>query len=158
MPPEACAEPAEMPPAKLRIKIPRLPFGSAEDAWFWTMDALVSRRRGQAGGFIADAEDPARDSRACTPVERGCTPDDVLKCLDQLYRHRRIDLLHARVLRRWGERKTAPRPQRAHEKFDALIWREAIDRLEWPLRMRGIVQNPSEKSRNKGRPHAEDFR
>ena len=41
-------------------------------------------------------------------VARPCEPDDVVKCLDKLYRQRRIDLVHARILRRWGERQAAP--------------------------------------------------
>ncbi len=65
---------------------------------------------------------------------------DVVKCLDQLYRRRRIDVRHARILRAWGERQTAPNPAYAAERCDAQIWREALDRLEWPLRVKGIVE------------------
>jgi hypothetical protein len=43
-------------------------------------------------------------------VARPCEPDDVVKCLDRLYRQRRIDLTHARILRRWGERQAEPDP------------------------------------------------
>ena len=100
-------------------------FQSAEQAWFWTMGALVARREG------------TRSRGGATP--RPCEPDDVLRCLDQLYRRRRIDLLHARVLRFWGERQMAPDPGRARENSDWRIWREAMDRLEWPLRVKGIV-------------------
>ena len=63
----------------------------------------------------------------------------MVKCLDQLYRRRRIDLTHARILRIWGERGTAPSPAYATERADARLWREALDRLEWPLRVKGIV-------------------
>jgi hypothetical protein len=73
-------------------------------------------------------------------VSRPCEPDDVVKCLDTLYRQRRIDLLHARVLRAWGERQSAPSPAYASEKADWRIWREAMERLEWPLRVKGIVE------------------
>ena len=77
-------------------------------------------------------------------IPRPCDPDDVIKCLDTLYRQRRIDLRHARILRIWGERQTAPDPTRAGERAEARIWREAMDRLEWPLRVKGIVsQNNS---------------
>jgi hypothetical protein len=105
------------------------PFASAEDAWFWTMAALVARRDG-AGPVLNVGR-----------VARPCEPDDVVKCLDRLYRQRRIDLTHARILRIWGERETAPDPER--HKGDYRIWREAIDRLDWPLRMRGIVVTPT---------------
>lgn len=101
------------------------PFRSAEQAWFWTMAALVARREGTNGSGPR--------------TERPCDPDDVVKCLDQLYRRRRIDLQHARILRIWGERGMAPNPIYPLERSDSRLWREALDRLEWPLRVKGIV-------------------
>jgi hypothetical protein len=62
-----------------------------------------------------------------------------LKCLDALYRHRRIELLHVRILRIWGWRGMAPNPAWPRERCDARLWREALGRLDWPLRVRGIV-------------------
>ncbi len=118
---------------KLRLAAARAPFGTAEQAWFWTMGSLVARR---------SAQPPRAD--ASREIARSWTPEDVLKCLDQLYRRRRIDLLHARILRRWGERQVAPSPGRHWEKSDCRIWREAIGRLEWPLRMRGIVRQAND--------------
>ncbi|MBI0433767.1 hypothetical protein [Roseomonas sp. KE0001] len=106
------------------------PFRSAEEAWIWTMAALVARRDGAR--IVAGA------GRALRP----CEPDDVVKCLDRLYRQRRIDLVHARILRIWGERGEAPNPRYAREKNDWRIWTEALRRLEWPLRMKGIVEGP----------------
>ena len=103
------------------------PFRSAEEAWFWTMSALVTRRDG------------ARYTAGLGKVERPCEPDDVVKCLDTLYRRRRIDLVHARILRIWGERGSAPNPAYVAEKSDWKLRREALDRLEWPLRVKGIV-------------------
>lgn len=103
------------------------PFATGEEAWFWTMAALIARRDG------------ARITAGKGRVSRPCEPDDVIKCLDRLYRQRRIDLTHARILRIWGERGTAPDPRHLSEKRDWAIWREAIDRLEWPLRVKGIV-------------------
>lgn len=106
------------------------PFRSAEEAWFWTMAALVARRDGAR--IVAGA------GRAIRP----CEPDDVVKCLDRLYRQRRIDLVHARILRLWGERGESPDPRSLREKNDWRIWTEALRRLEWPLRMKGIVAGP----------------
>lgn len=103
------------------------PFRCAEEAWFWTMKALMARREG------------ARYTANQGLVPRPCVPDDVVRCLDTLYRRRRIDLVHARILRIWGERGIAPNPGYAGERCDARLWREAIDRLEWPLRVKGIV-------------------
>lgn len=103
------------------------PFTSAEEAWFWTMSALTARRDG------------ARISAGKGTTQRPCEPDDVIKCLDRLYRQRRIELTHARIMRIWGERGTAPSPRHATERGDHRLWREAMNRLEWPLRVKGIV-------------------
>jgi hypothetical protein len=103
------------------------PFGNAEDAWLWTMAALIARREG------------ARYTAKKGVVSRPCDPDDVVKCLDGLYRQRRIDLAHARILRIWGERQMAPSLAVAAERRDHRLWVEALERLEWPLRVKGIV-------------------
>jgi hypothetical protein len=114
-----------------RTTDPRLPatqpFRSAEDAWLWTMAALRARREG------------ARYTANQGLVNRPCEPDDVVRCLDALYRRRRIDLVHARILRAWGERQMAPDPAFATERVEFQLWREALQRLEWPLRVKGIV-------------------
>jgi hypothetical protein len=94
------------------------PFASAEEAWFWTMAALIARHDG------------ARLSAGRGGVLRPCEPDDVVKCLDRLYRQRRIELAHARILRVWGERG------------DVRLWREAMERLDFPLRQKGIIAGP----------------
>jgi len=103
------------------------PFRSAEEAWLWTMAALTARRDG--------ARYTANQGR----IVRPCEPDDVVKCLDTLYRRRRIELVHARILRIWGERQSAPNPAFIGERCDHRLWREALGRLEWPLRVKGIV-------------------
>jgi hypothetical protein len=112
--------------APLRVRTE--PFRSAEEAWFWTMAALMARRDG------------ARYTANNGLVARPCEPDDVVKCLDALYRRRRIDLAHARIMRIWGERRTAPNPAYAAECGDWRLWQEALERLEWPLRIKGIVE------------------
>ncbi len=111
----ACADRADASAAAFR---------SAADAWFWTMSALRARREGTG--------------RSGASVRRPCDPDDVVCCLDRLYRHRRIELRHARVLRDWGERQMAP-DARMGAGEEALLWREALCRLEAPLRAKGIV-------------------
>ena len=102
-------------------------FSNAEEAWFWTMAALRARREG------------ARYTANLGAVQRPCEPDDVVKCLDTLYRRRRINLEHARVLRRWGERQTPPSPTNRRDRNDWRLWREAMERLDWLLRVKGIV-------------------
>ncbi|MBL6459161.1 hypothetical protein JMJ55_27955 [Belnapia sp. T6] len=106
------------------------PFHSVEEAWFWTMKALIARRDG------------ARIVSGAGLVSRPCEPDDVVRCLDRLYRQRRIELAHARILRLWGERGSAPDPRQPREAGDARLWGEAMRRLDWPLRVKGIVTGP----------------
>jgi hypothetical protein len=103
------------------------PFGSAAEAWLWTMAALIARREG------------ARYTANKGLVSRPCDPDDVVRSLDGLYRQKRIDLAHARILRIWGERQMAPSRSVVAEQHDHRLWVEALERLEWPLRVKGIV-------------------
>ena len=103
------------------------PFSSAEEAWFWTMSALIARRDG------------ARIVAGAGAIQRPCEPDDVIRAIDRLYRQHRLDLAHARVLRVWGERGMAPDARTPSEMRDAQLWAEALQRLEWPLRVKGIV-------------------
>lgn len=114
-------------PARIEITDRIQPFRNAEEAWIWTMAALVARRDG------------ARYSANKGKIGRPCDPDDVVRSLDTLYRQRRIDLAHARILRIWGERGAAPDPTHKLEHADWKLWTEALERLEWPLRVKGIV-------------------
>src|ERR1700722_2270512 len=87
------------------------PFESAEQAWFWTVTTLAARRNRICGNGSA--------------IERPREPDDILKCLDRVPRTRRIELLHGRILRIYGERQTAPNPGRQGEFCDWKLWSEA---------------------------------
>lgn len=102
-------------------------FCNAEEAWLWTMAALTARAEGSCSA-------PKFGKKA-----RPCEPDDVIMCLDALYKARRINLAHARILRIWGTRRSAPDPAVPLERADSRIWDEALRALEWPLRMKGIV-------------------
>lgn len=97
------------------------PFSSAEAAWFWTMAVLESRHANR------------------TPPPGACAPEEVLRCVDDIYRRRRIVLLHARILRLYGRRGRAPVPGRPSERCDLILWREAMEHLDDRLRERGLV-------------------
>jgi hypothetical protein len=100
------------------------PFASAEEAWFWTASVLRARREGGSGG----------NGYRKPP----CEPDDILRCLDRLYRARLIDAAHAQVLQIWGERQMPPDPGRRGG-GERQLWREALERLSPILREKGIV-------------------
>ncbi|QXM23627.1 hypothetical protein KO353_09900 [Elioraea tepida] len=104
-----------------------VPFASAEEAWFWTMAGLSARAAG------------ARIVAGLGVKPRPCEPDDVVRCLDRLYRQRRIDLVHVRILKMYGERQVPPDPRHPADRSAWRLWREALDRLDWPLRLKGIV-------------------
>ena len=99
------------------------PFPSAEAAWFWT-SAMLERRA------------------ASPPIPAPCRPEEVLRCLDQLYRTRRIILLHAHVLRLYGRRGCPPSATRPSERCDHRLWTEAMAGLDAKLRRAGIVADP----------------
>jgi hypothetical protein len=101
------------------------PFSSAEDAWFWTMGALRARREGTRRGGGSPG--------------RPCDPDDVVRCLERLYRRNRITPAHARVLRFWGGRQVAP-DRCPRWESDCALWQEALARLDPMLREKGIVR------------------
>jgi hypothetical protein len=126
--PKAGHASAALRPGRRDAGLRPVPFSSSEEAWLWTMAALMARRDG--------ARYRARQGK----ITRPCEPDDVMKCLDTLYRSRRIDLGHARILRIWGERQLAPNPAHARERGDFRLWREAMERLEGLLRIKGIIE------------------
>jgi hypothetical protein len=101
------------------------PFATVDEAWFWTVAALTARREGAGHGGAR--------------CKRPCDPDDVMRCLDRLYRDRRIDVAHARVLRTWGERQIRPGCT-GKDAGDMMLWQQAMDRLRPVLRQKGIVQ------------------
>ncbi len=104
------------------------PFRSGEEAWFWTMAIILARRDGAGLAW--------RPDQALRP----CDPEDVIKCLNLLYERRCVALLHARILRVWGERQMAPDASVPGQADEARLWQQAMGRLEWALRGRGIVR------------------
>lgn len=90
-----------------------------ERAWFDAMKALAARHRGERVD--------------CTKA------DAVVQVIDRLYRQRRIDLAHARILRIWGERGTKPNSQNPAEMGDARLWAEVMAKMDYPLRCKGLL-------------------
>ena len=124
---EAPLQDATLRDAHLRdLHSRNLHFRDADAAWLWAASVLRAR------------QDPA-----APPAQPGpCRVEDVVKCLDVLYRAGTLELLHVRILRIWGWRGLAPRPGRLPERCDWRLWREATEALDGPLRRRGIVDGP----------------
>ncbi|CAO3447982.1 hypothetical protein [Azospirillum argentinense] len=104
------------------------PFGSAEEAWFWSVQAQDAKAAG------------ARIAAGRGLIQRPCEPGDVLCAVDRLYRRRLLIRDHLHVLVHYGRRLMAPDPERYREQRAHTLWREAFDRLRPVLREKGIVQ------------------
>jgi hypothetical protein len=103
-------------------------FDSAEEAWFWFMQANGAR------------QDGARIAANLGLYKRPCEPSDILKILERLRRHRRLDMHHFRVMRHYGDRMIAPEPDRPREAIAARLWAEAMDILNDVLIAKDIVR------------------
>lgn len=106
------------------------PFESAEQAWFWFIDAYQAKHEG------------ARIKAGLSLVPRPCEPLDILKIVDRLYRNRRLIWDHLLVLRHYGQRKMPPDDTRAKEIKAATLWTEALEKLEDVLIAKQIVERP----------------
>lgn len=105
------------------------PFRSAEEAWFWFIQAQAAR------------VDGAQMTMGEGLVPRPCEPLDILKVLDVLYRQRRLVTDHLLVLRHYGRRLMPPDPRRGREIRASRLWREAFDRIEPVLLRKGIIES-----------------
>lgn len=103
-------------------------FDNAQEAWLWFILAQEARNEG------------ARFTSGAALVARPCEPCDILKCVDRLYRNRRLVMDHLLVLRHYGKRQLPPDPRRVKEVRAFALWKEALDRLEPVLVRKGIVR------------------
>ncbi len=104
------------------------PFETAEEAWFWFVQAQEARNEG------------ARIVSGIGKGVRPCEPVDILKVLDRLYRQRRLLRDHLLVLRHYGRRLLPPDQKRVKEVRAWDLWSEALERIEPLLIRKGIVR------------------
>jgi hypothetical protein len=107
-----------------------VPFKSAEEAWFWFIQAQTARNEGakiQAGAGM---------------FNRPCEPVDIIKALERLYRARRVTMDHVMVLRHYGQRAMRPDVRRAKEVRAHQLWEQALEKLEEALVAKRIVVRP----------------
>lgn len=107
-----------------------VPFHTAEEAWFWFIQANQARLDG------------ARYKSGEGSVARPCEPIDILRILDRLYRTRRLMMDHLRVLRYYGIRQMAPEKWRRSEMRAATLWAEGMRALEPVLIAKKIMREP----------------
>ncbi len=100
------------------------PFATPEDAWVWY--SQCQRARDEGARYVA----------GLGAVIRPCSPDDIVREVRRLYRHRILRGAHLRVLVRFGCDSGVAI---GGDQTASRLWREALDRLEAPLRAKGIV-------------------
>lgn len=106
------------------------PFKSAEEAWFWFIQAQTARNEG------------AKISAGASLYSRPCEPVDIITAVERLYRGRRILMDHVMVLRHYGQRMLSPDPRRPKEMRAHKLWVEALTLLEESLVAKRIVVRP----------------
>lgn len=121
-------------PGKDRYYAPRpqpdkeaTPFQTAEEAWFWFIQAMQARSEG------------AKISAGLSDIVRPCEPVDILSTVERLYRSRRILMDHILVLRCYGRRQLPPDPRQRKEARADTLWKEALRELQEALVKKGIV-------------------
>ena len=115
-----------------------IPFNDAQEAWFWFIQAQAAKNDG------------ARFAAGQGLYPRPCEPIDILRILDSLYRQRRLQMDHLKVLRHYGRRQMAPDLRRTKETRAHEIWREALTIMEPVLERKGIIL-PVEKTKMKSK-------
>jgi len=113
---------------KNQPEIKTIPFDNVEEAWLWFILAQEARNEG------------ARFTAGAALMPRPCEPADILKCVDRLYRNRRLVMDHLLVLRHYGKRQLPPDQRRVKEVRAFSLWNEALERLEPVLVRKGIVR------------------
>lgn len=113
---------------RIPFAVDGVPFGSGEEAWFWSVQAHEAKAAG------------ARIVAGQGLVRRPCEPADVIRTVDRLFRRRLLVRDHLHVLVHYGRRLTAPDPERRREQRAHVLWLEAFERLVPALREKGIVQ------------------
>ncbi len=103
-------------------------FETVEEAWFWFIAAQEARNDG------------ARFTAGLGLIPRPCEPLDILKVVDNLYRHRRLLREHLLVLRHYGRRRLPPDERRVKEMRAHTLWHEALERIGAVLERKGIVR------------------
>lgn len=100
------------------------PFATPEDAWIWYSQCQRARDEG------------ARFREGIGAVSRPCAPDDIAREVRRLVRRRILGRAHLRALALFGGEDGGAG---GDADVAGRLWREALDRLETPLRAKGIV-------------------
>ena len=104
-----------------------IPFKDTEEAWFWYVRSERARREGALSLKVESIEG------------RPCDPDDIYRFVMQLYKRKKLNSEHLRVLAEFGWKNAPPDPRVSSERRTWAIWGEALDKLSTILKSKGIV-------------------
>lgn len=104
-----------------------LPVDQVEEAWFW----------------FANPEKPQPDSISLGHLES--RRSEFFRCVDRLYRHRRLTRDHLNVLAAYGRRRRSPQVDRRREQRSHVLWSEAMGRIGPALRRSGLLDADIDK-------------
>ena len=110
------------------------PFESAEEAWFWFIQANEAKNQG------------VRMRHGMALIPRPCEPNDIMTVITRLHRTRRLTMHHLRVLKHYGLRMMPPEKDRPKEIAAYRLWNEAMERIQSALENKGIVYGRLEVS------------
>lgn len=116
----------------VEIAKPVIKFPCAEEAWFWFMRSERARA------------ERAKCEKWDTINDRPCLPDDIYRCVAQLYRDGILFYLHLEVMGEYGYLDRYPDTEDDLEAVDWVIWVDAFDILEPYLIDEGIVECPQQ--------------
>jgi hypothetical protein len=111
-----------------KIEVHFVPFDSAEEVWFWFIQAQQA------------SLDGARIVAGASLTPRPCEPADILNILNRLYKNRMLLWDHMLVLRHYGRRQMVPDARHVKEARAHKLWGQAMMRLEPVLMRRGIMR------------------
>ena len=114
-------------PVSPEMSVPVNTFASAEDVWFWFINAREATLDG------------AKIRAGLASLPRPCEPLDVMQIIDRLYRNRRLLRDHFLVLRHYGVRHMPPDSRRPKEARAAFLWGQAMAVLEEAFIAKGIL-------------------
>lgn len=103
------------------------PFSSAEEVWFWFMNAMEA------------AQDGARFAAGMGLWNRPCEPLDIWRVMQKMHRNRQLDMNHFRVLKHYGARNMTPNPAHPKEIRSWHLWNEAMEKLDQVFRLKKIL-------------------
>jgi len=98
-------------------------FNNATAAWFW---------------FNENRHAPPSDNGVVQPV-------DILNALNRVFERNAINMDHVLVLKKYGERGSAPDPRFKEEGRDMELWFQALGFLETELVKIGLVRTANDK-------------